>query len=141
MRTYRVILLLLLPALAACATPSPPKVASSTPPPCEQTGMASWYRQNQQATASGERPGGGALVAAHPTLPLGTRVQVTSLSSGQTVEVRIDDRGPFAKGRIIDLSAAAAKQLGMRQDGVTQVRLRVDGQTGAACPFDMAKGS
>jgi rare lipoprotein A len=122
--------------VAACATPRQQAAAPTPPPPCEQTGVASWYRVARQTTASGETPPPGALVAAHRTLPIGTQVRVTAVETGQTVEVRIADRGPFAKGRVIDLSGAAARQLGMRQDGVAQVRLQVDAPAGAACPFD-----
>jgi rare lipoprotein A len=86
-------------------------------------------------------------MAAHPTLPLGTQVLVTELAGGRSVVVRIADRGPFTKGRIIDLSPAAATQLGVRQDGVAQVRLEIyhppseasgvkpAAMTDATCPF------
>jgi rare lipoprotein A len=89
----------------------------------------------------------GALTAAHPTLPFGTQVLVTDVASGRSVVVRIADRGPSTKGRIIDLSPAAATQLGMRQEGTTQVRLEIfhppaeasgakpAALTGATCPF------
>ncbi len=114
-----------------------------------QTGTASWYRPaaSGQATASGTMSGTGALTAAHPTLPFGTQVLVTDLASGRSVVVRIADRGPTTKGRIIDLSPAAATQLGMRQDGVAQVRLEIfhppseasgvkpAAVTDATCPF------
>jgi rare lipoprotein A len=63
-------------------------------------------------------------------------VHVTVVDTGQTVVVRIDDRGPFAKNRVIDLSSAAAMQLGMRRGGVAQVRLQVDTPTGSTCPFE-----
>jgi rare lipoprotein A len=74
------------------------------------------------------------MVAAHRTLPMGTQVRVTAVDTGQSVTVRIDDRGPFAKGRVIDLSSTAAAQLGMHKDGVAAVRLHVDPADGA-CPF------
>ena len=99
--------------------------------------MASWYHAVGK-TASGERPQPQDLIAAHRTLPLGTAVRVTSLDNGRSVVVRIDDRGPFAKGRIIDLSRAAAEQLGMRGEGVARVRLAIDGMTGTSCPFTAA---
>ena len=121
-------------AVAACATPR--QQAAAPAPPCEQTGLASWYRAARRTTASGETPPPGALVAAHRTLPIGTQVRVTTVDTGQSVTVRIADRGPFATGRVIDLSGAAAQQLGMRQDGVVQVRLQVDAPAGGACPFD-----
>ena len=119
---------LLLVALAGCSKPAQPPLAAAPPPaPCVQTGEASWYRPKAAAkpTASGETPDAGELVAAHRTLPFGTRVTVTELASGKSVVVRVTDRGPFAKGRIIDLSPAAARQLGMREDGVVKVRLEI----------------
>ena len=79
-------------------------------------------------TASGEDMDGERLTAAHPTLPLGTRVRVANLDNGRSVVVRINDRGPFAKDRIIDLSKAAAVELGMIDAGVANVRVSpVDG--------------
>ncbi len=143
---------LVLLALPACATPAAapaPVAAAPAPAPCMQTGTASWYRPkaSPKPTASGETTGAGALVAAHRTLPFGTRVMVTELSSGRSVVVRIADRGPFTKGRIIDVSPAAATRLGMRQDGVAQVRLEIyrpsaeapgvkpTAMTDTACPF------
>jgi rare lipoprotein A len=141
---------LLLPALTACATSTGQRAASApSPEPCMQTGTASWYRAaaTGRTTAGGTTPGSGALMAAHPTLPLGTQVLVTDVASGRSVVVQIADRGPFTKGRIIDLSPAAATQLGMRQDGVAQVRLEIfhppseassvqpAAITDATCPF------
>ena len=80
-----------------------------------QSGEASWYAATFQGhlTANGERYDGGALTAAHRTLPLGTYVRVRSLATGKSVVVRINDRGPYVKGRIIDLSYAAAEALGL----------------------------
>lgn len=88
-------------------------------------GGASWYglRFNHRRTASGERFDMGAFTAAHRTLPFGTLVCVRSLSSGKTVMVRINDRGPYASGRIIDLSQAAAEALDMVGTGIKQVAL------------------
>ncbi len=90
-----------------------------------QQGMASWYgsRFHRRRTASGERFDMYALTAAHPTLPFGTRVCVRSLATGKTVLVRINDRGPHTPGRIIDLSQAAAKRLGMMGLGTKQVTI------------------
>ena len=92
-----------------------------------QVGMASWYGPGflKHKTASGERFSAQKSTAAHPTLPLGTHVRVTNLKNGRTTVVRVNDRGPYAKGRIIDLSPAAAKQLAMKHDGVTPVKLEV----------------
>jgi rare lipoprotein A len=130
--------LILVIGLAAC-TPTP--VAAPTPPPAvvaapqptaeqptfTETGLASWYGAAHQGqhTASGERFNDKALTAAHPSLPLGTVARVTSLERGTTIKVRINDRGPHTRGRIVDLSAAAATALALRHDGVTRVKLEV----------------
>ncbi|HWP56914.1 MAG TPA: septal ring lytic transglycosylase RlpA family protein [Candidatus Acidoferrales bacterium] len=92
-----------------------------------QTGIASWYGPgfHGRQTASGAIYDQHELTAAHPTLPLGTRVMVTNLENGRSVEVVINDRGPFLKGRIIDLSYAAARALGMIGPGTIPVRLEV----------------
>jgi rare lipoprotein A len=89
--------------------------------------MASWYGPgfHGNPTSSGEIYDQFDLTAAHRTLPLGTRVAVTHLASGRTVEVRINDRGPFVDDRIIDLSYAAAKQLQLVGPGTGRVRLEV----------------
>ncbi len=90
-------------------------------------GMASWYGPGLDGnmSASGEVFNQNALTAAHRTLPFGTRVQVTNLDNGRSVIVRINDRGPFSSGRVIDLSAAAARMIGVMQSGVAPVRLEV----------------
>jgi rare lipoprotein A (peptidoglycan hydrolase) len=88
------------------------------------TGIASYYWQDQM-TSSGERFDKRAMTAAHRTLPLGTRVRVTHVASGRAVVVRINDRGPFKPGRVIDLSEAAAEQIGMTTQGLAQVRIDV----------------
>lgn len=88
------------------------------------SGIASYYWQ-EQMTATGERFDKTKMTAAHRTLPFGTRVKVTNLSNGRTVVVRINDRGPFKPGRIIDLSEAAAKEIDMTSRGLTQVALVV----------------
>jgi peptidoglycan lytic transglycosylase len=93
-----------------------------------EDGLASYYRNGDDGgtrTASGEAFDGRALTAAHPTLPFGTRVRVTNLASGRSVTVRINDRGPFVPGRVIDVSQAAAEELGMVGRGVTKVKLDV----------------
>jgi len=94
-------------------------------PPLVETGVASWYgaRHHGKRTASGELFDQTKFTAAHPTLPWGSIVKVTHLANGKSVEVRINDRGPFGKGRIIDLSRAAAKVLGMLRTGVAQVEI------------------
>lgn len=92
-----------------------------------QTGEASWYGEphHGRPTASGEIYDMYQLTAAHRTLPMGTRVLVTNLKNGRAVEVRINDRGPHVDGRIIDLSYAAARELGGVAGGTIPVRLRV----------------
>ncbi|MFG1464668.1 septal ring lytic transglycosylase RlpA family protein [Xanthobacter sp. DSM 24535] len=92
-----------------------------------QTGVASYYWQGQ-GTASGERFNPGALTAAHRSLPFGTKVRVTNLRNGRAVVVRINDRGPFVRGRIIDVSRAAASELGFTGHGVTRVSIAVLGR-------------
>ena len=91
------------------------------------TGMASFYGSEfaHRRTASGERFDPSQLTAAHRTLPFGTRVRVTNLENGRRVVVRINDRGPYARGRVLDLSRAAARKLGFVNDGVTRVRLEI----------------
>ncbi len=93
----------------------------------EQKGMASYYGSKFEGrkTASGERYRGDEMTAAHRTLPFGTRVRVTNLANGKSVEVVVNDRGPFAKGRIVDLSRKAAKEIDMLSAGVVQVKLEV----------------
>ena len=87
-----------------------------------QTGIASYYWQ-PQAVACGGRFNPHAMTAAHKTLPCGSVVEVTG-RNGRTVTVTINDRGPFIRGRIIDLSLAAAKKLGMTKSGLTKVTIR-----------------
>ena len=115
--------------LAACSVPPsriPPPV---TAPRVGQTGIASWYGPgfHGKTTASGIIYNQHDLTAAHQTLPIGTRVLVTNLDNGRSIEVLINDRGPFAKGRIIDLSYAAAESLGMIGPGTIPVRIEVVG--------------
>ena len=87
-------------------------------------GVASFYSHGSR-TASGERFNARELTAAHPTLPFGTKVRVTNVATGRTVTVRVNDRGPFVKGRVIDVSHAAAESLGMVGNGVAKVKLDV----------------
>jgi rare lipoprotein A len=92
-----------------------------------QTGVASYYWQPQRL-ASGGRFNPNAMTAAHKTLPFGTRVRVKHLSNGRSVEVVVNDRGPYVAGRIIDLSKAAAGQIGMTGQGVARVSMTVIGR-------------
>lgn len=88
------------------------------------TGIASYYWQGR-STASGERFNPSAMTAAHRSLPFGTKVRVTNLRNGKAVVVRINDRGPFVRGRVIDVSKAAASELGFTGHGITRVSLAV----------------
>ncbi len=99
--------------------------ASCSPKITEQ-GRASYYADFFQGrkTANGETFRQRKLTAAHRTLPFGTKVKVKNLKNGKTVKVRINDRGPFVDGRVIDLSRKAAKRLGMVNDGVVKVELK-----------------
>lgn len=120
-------LLILFAGLYSCR-PSRPEVS---PPPAGfvETGIASWYGPefHGRPTSSREIFDQNDLTAAHPTLPFGTMVLVTNLENGRQVTVRINDRGPFVKGRIIDLSYAAARLLGLVGPGTARVRLEVIG--------------
>jgi rare lipoprotein A len=109
--------------LAACG----PRDMNHGKPPFEQVGMASYYARSLHGrqTASGEKYNENTLTAAHPRLPFGTRLKVTNLNNGRTVEVRVNDRGPFVRRRVIDLSYEAARKLGMLQDGVARVEIRI----------------
>jgi rare lipoprotein A len=91
------------------------------------TGLASYYGQGE-VTATGERFDPSAMTAAHRTLPFGTRVRVTRVDTGSSVVVRINDRGPFKPGRVIDLSEGAAENLGITAIGLAQVRLEILGR-------------
>lgn len=93
----------------------------------EMEGLASWYGRdfNGHLTASGEVYDMYEMTAAHKTLPLQTVVKVHNLENGKTITVRINDRGPYVAGRVIDLSRKAARALGMRDDGTAKVRLEV----------------
>ena len=133
----RILLLFAMASLAGCATqapPSPPQPPLPAPPPPQasaaqpfftQAGLASFYggAHDGKTTASGETFDHHDLTAAHRTLAFGTQVRVTNLENGRTVTVEITDRGPHVRGRIIDLSAAAAQALDMKKDGVTRVKL------------------
>lgn len=91
-----------------------------------ETGIASYYADSYDGrkTANGETFRSSALTAAHKKLPFGTRVKVTNLKNGKTVKVRINDRGPFVAGRIIDLTKAAARKIDMLNDGIVQVKIK-----------------
>lgn len=101
-----------------------------------QTGIASYYHDSLHGrrTANGEIYNRNRITAAHRHLPMGTKVRVTDKRSGRSVDVRINDRGPFVRGRVIDLSRAAASELGIIRRGITPVKvevLKVPGQRGS----------
>ena len=87
-------------------------------------GIASFYTEGTK-TASGEKFNTHELTAAHPTLPFGTRLRVTNVASGRSVTVRVNDRGPYVRGRVVDVSYAAAETLGMVGGGVAKVKLDI----------------
>ncbi len=125
--TSRLFCALLVVSIATCG--SAPRVEPSmVPGPVTvTTGTASWYGPgfDGKTTASGEKFNQNNLTAAHRTLPFGTIVRVKCLKNGRTVDVRINDRGPFTQGRIIDLSKAAAAQIGLIERGIGPVEIRV----------------
>jgi len=102
-----------------------PETAPAGKPATTQIGLASWYGPgfHGRETASGEPFNQHALTAAHRTLPLGTEAKVTNLDTGQSVQVKINDRGPYVPGRHLDLSRAAAKQIGLTKKGVAKVKI------------------
>lgn len=121
-------LALLLAALAgSCATAHRPP--SGALPAREEVGDASWYGPDfhGRITANGERYNMLGLTAAHRTLPFNTLLQVTNLANARSIVVRVNDRGPFLKGRILDLSYAAARALGANRSGVIRVKIRIVG--------------
>ncbi len=90
-----------------------------------QQGIASYYgaKFNGRKTASGERYSHNAMTAAHRSAPFGSQIRVTNISNGRSVVVRVNDRGPWVRGRIVDVSGVAARQLGMTGRGLTRVRV------------------
>lgn len=160
---------LLLFLIAGCATPSPPPTAHGHPKPYRigrnwyqplphardfrQRGKASWYGKkfHGRKTANGEIYNMYAMTAAHKTLPLGTYVSVRNLDNDRKIEVRVNDRGPFVRGRIIDLSYTAAKKLGVVGPGTAPVEVvalgvapktKASGSTGRSyVPIDYYQGN
>ncbi len=115
--------LLVIAGSLGCATTGP--LAAGRP---EEVGVASYYGRahDGRRTASGEIFDMNEMTAAHRSLPFGTRVRVTNLANGRQAVVRINDRGPFRRGRIIDLSYAAARKLGLVRRGVARVRVAIE---------------
>ena len=145
-----IILCVLFFAFSSCSTRSPQPVAPGQPKPYRvgttwyypvsdatdfrQKGKASWYGKkfHGKKTSSGEIYNMHAMTAAHKTLPLGTYVRVHNLNNGKSIEVRINDRGPFVRGRIIDLSYAGATQLNIVGPGTAPVEIVALGKAGAS---------
>jgi rare lipoprotein A len=100
------------------------QVASASSGDTASHGVASFYWEGTE-TASGEKFDKNELTAAHPTLPFGTRLRVTNVSTGRSVTVRVNDRGPYVRGRVVDVSPSAAEALGMVDKGLANVRLDV----------------
>lgn len=123
-KMIRILGLMVLAALVMSCGPKEPVMEKRSHP---AVGLASYYghKFHGRPTASGERYNMRAMTAAHPRLPFGTQVRVTNLQNGRTVTVRINDRGPFIKGRIIDLSYAAARQIDMLSQGVVKVSVEI----------------
>ena len=113
---------------ASCVAPMPrPRLPNPRPICSTEIGIASWYGKEHQGqpTANGEIYDPNHLTAAHATLPMNTRVRVTHVATGRTVIVRINDRGPYVAGRIIDVSEKAAELLGFKTRGLATVRLEI----------------
>jgi rare lipoprotein A len=112
--------------------PATPAVLNARPKADSSYGVASFYTEDEW-TASGERFNTRAMTAAHPSLPFGTKLRVTNVTNGRSVVVRINDRGPFVPGRVVDLSESAAESLGMVERGIVKVKLDVvQKQTGSS---------
>jgi len=130
------------PAGANISVPTPEVIAAAAAAPAEpayrEVGIASWYggRHQGRLTASGEIFDENRLTAAHRKLPLETNARVTNLENGRSVEVKVNDRGPYIRGRVIDLSARAAQELGMTQRGLALVRIEVVGEQTARSAMD-----
>jgi len=114
-------------AVLACGCAGAQSVTAPPPGPPPETGVASYYahQHDGRRTASGERFNMTAMTAAHRRLAFGTRVRVTNLNNGRSVVVRINDRGPYLKSRVIDLSYAAAQELRMIDSGTARVQLDI----------------
>lgn len=114
--------------MASCSAPKPPPPNVMVPRVTRwrpyQSGIASWYRDHR--TASGERFVAHNFTAAHRTLPFGTLVRIHTVRTGRSCVVRINDRGPYIRGRIIDVSPAAAKMLGLDSSGIAKVNIDVE---------------
>ena len=125
MRTKFLVLPLIAMLAAGCAGTLPTPGGIDEQPP--ETGVASYYARKFEGrrTASGVRYDGDQLTAAHRTLPFGTKVRVTNLANDASVVVTVNDRGPFKKDRVIDVSRRAARSLGFITDGTTLVSIQI----------------
>jgi rare lipoprotein A len=112
---------------SAAPTVAPDTVLAEAIPEYRQIGVASWYggRHQGRLTASGEVFDENKLTAAHRTLPLVSWARVTNLENGRSIAVRVNDRGPYIDGRVIDLSTRAAEKLGMTEQGLARVEIEV----------------
>lgn len=121
----RLILSSFIVALVGCS--AAPKSKGGIPVGFTETGLASYYadRHQNQKTANGERYSHKLKTAAHKKLPFGSKVRVTNLQTGKSVMVRINDRGPFVRGRIIDLSKSAFSEIGSTSAGLVRVKIEV----------------
>ena len=108
----------------ALAKPAPDHLSLARPSSGGSGGVASFYSEDNE-TASGEKFNPHELTAAHPTLPFGTKLRVTNLKTGRSVTVRVNDRGPYVPGRVVDVSYSAAQALGMVRSGTANVKLDV----------------
>lgn len=138
-----ILALLLCPLLAvACSNNRKPAVSPTLGLPIER-GIASWYgpKFHGRRTASGERYNMNELTAAHPSLPFGTLVGVRNTRTGREVVVRVNDRGPFSRNRVIDLSYAAAREVGVVGPGTASVELYLVPKTGAPPRYTVQVGA
>lgn len=128
-------------AIAACAHPGRRPEPGQLPQ--VEVGLASYYARSFQGhrTASGERYDRRAMTCAHRRHPFGTRLRVTDLETGRKVVVEVTDRGPFTHNRLLDLSWAAARELGILERGVARVRVEVIGREDASLAPEPADGS
>jgi rare lipoprotein A len=128
MKTLLTTALLLIFSVSCSAVKPPSAPLKSSNPTKVQTGKASWYStlcNRGSKTASGERLSNNSSTAAHKTLPMGTKVKVINVKNGKSEIVKISDRGPYVKGRIIDVTVGVASRLGFKSQGVADVRIEV----------------
>jgi len=134
---------LLLPLAVACSGNRKPASAPPTLGVPIERGVASWYgpKFNGKRTASGERYDMNAFTAAHPSLPFGTKIGVRNTRTGREVMVRVNDRGPYSKNRVLDLSYAAAREVGVVGPGTASVEIYLVPATGAPQRFTVQVGA